>query len=231
MSRSPKRQKSSPKVTLGYWAIRGLAQPIRLLLNYIGVEFNDHRYVQGDAPGYSRAEWESVKFTLGLDFPNLPYIIDEESGIKLSQSNAVLNFVARKWKPELLGTTLEKQSHVDMLVHEAYDFRNKLVGIFYSPDCDKKKAGFVADVLTPNAQKLSNYLGDKDWFVGELTVVDFLFYELLDQARLFSPGTLEHHENLKNFFERFEALSAIKRYMASPDFIKRPINAKMASFK
>ncbi len=67
--------------TLGYWDIRGRAQPIRFLLKYAGVEFNDKRYELG--PGSSMAEIQSInkhwlpdKFNLGLDFPNLPFYID-----------------------------------------------------------------------------------------------------------------------------------------------------------
>ena len=68
-----------------------LAQPIRLLLTYTGTEFEDIRYQRGDgestllfitdwlivydfpyvAPEFSREKWMSVKFTLGLDFPNV----------------------------------------------------------------------------------------------------------------------------------------------------------------
>jgi glutathione S-transferase len=67
--------------TLGYWDIRGLAEPIRYLLKYAGVKFNDKRYEFG--PGSSMTELESIrknwspdKFNLGLDFPNLPFYID-----------------------------------------------------------------------------------------------------------------------------------------------------------
>jgi glutathione S-transferase len=67
--------------TLGYWDIRGRAQPIRFLLKYAGVEFNDKRYEFG--PGSTLAQIESIrkywltdKSNLGLDFPNLPYYID-----------------------------------------------------------------------------------------------------------------------------------------------------------
>ena len=64
--------------TLGYFNIRDIAQPIRLLLNYIGVEYNDKRYEFG--PGHSMADkesltkyWTADKSNLGLDFPFLPY--------------------------------------------------------------------------------------------------------------------------------------------------------------
>jgi glutathione S-transferase len=42
------------------------------------------------------------KFTLGLDFPNLPYIIDAEKDVKLTQSMAIMRYVAGEIAPELL---------------------------------------------------------------------------------------------------------------------------------
>lgn len=46
-------------------------QPIRLLLAYAGVEYEDKRYNIGPAPEYDRSEWLADKFNLGLDFPNV----------------------------------------------------------------------------------------------------------------------------------------------------------------
>ena len=55
---------------LGYWGVRGGGQVSRLLLGYTGLEFEDVRYTE-------REKWfEDDKKNLGLDFPNLPYLID-----------------------------------------------------------------------------------------------------------------------------------------------------------
>ena len=51
-----------------------LGQSIRLLLAYTGTEVEEQHYELG--PGMDRSDWLKVKFTLGLDFPNLPYYID-----------------------------------------------------------------------------------------------------------------------------------------------------------
>ncbi len=76
---------------LAYWDIRGvgpyqdnvyskslftvnfyqLAQPIRLLLAYTGTEFEDKYYVCGPAPTFDKSCWFDIKFSLGLDFPNV----------------------------------------------------------------------------------------------------------------------------------------------------------------
>lgn len=45
--------------------------------------------------------WTDVKYTLGLDFPNLPYMFDSSNNCKLSQSGAILRYIARK--ADLLG--------------------------------------------------------------------------------------------------------------------------------
>ena len=46
-------------------------QPIRLLLAHTGTEVEEKRYNIGPAPEYDRSEWMNVKYTLGLDFPNV----------------------------------------------------------------------------------------------------------------------------------------------------------------
>lgn len=48
-----------------------LAQPIRLLLEYTGTEYEEKIYDCGPAPDYDKSCWFDVKFTLGLDFPNV----------------------------------------------------------------------------------------------------------------------------------------------------------------
>uniref|UniRef100_A0A8B9DWX2 glutathione transferase n=1 Tax=Anser cygnoides TaxID=8845 RepID=A0A8B9DWX2_ANSCY len=46
------------------------------------------------APDYDKSQWINEKEKLGLDFPNLPYFIDGST--KLTQSNAILRYIARK---------------------------------------------------------------------------------------------------------------------------------------
>lgn len=74
----------------GYWNIRGLMQPVRLLLEYLEIPYDEKRYdcKACDDGSWNRSEWTDEKFQLGLEFPNLPWMIDEETGIKLVQSDA-----------------------------------------------------------------------------------------------------------------------------------------------
>jgi hypothetical protein len=103
--------KSEPKI--GYWNIRGLAAPIRYILYFCGVKFEDKMYAYGPAPEFSRDDWLNEKFNLGLDHPNLPYLIDE--GVKLTETVAIMKYICHKWKPELVGRNPVELGNIEMM--------------------------------------------------------------------------------------------------------------------
>ncbi|XP_059686973.1 glutathione S-transferase Mu 1-like [Gavia stellata] len=147
---------------LGYWDIRGLAHAIRLLLEYTETPYEDKLYSCGEAPDYDKSQWINEKEKLGLDFPNLPYFIDGTT--KLTQSNAIMRYIARKHK--MCGETEEEILRVDMLENQIMDFRMSLVMVCYNPDFEKLKPGYLEQL--PGKLKLfSNFLGDRKWFAGE----------------------------------------------------------------
>ena len=41
-------------ITVGYWDIRGLGQPIRMILEYVGANWKEDSYSCGPAPDYDR---------------------------------------------------------------------------------------------------------------------------------------------------------------------------------
>ncbi|XP_062450924.1 glutathione S-transferase Mu 1-like [Rhea pennata] len=211
---------------LGYWDIRGLAHAIRLLLEYTETPYEDKLYSCGEAPDYDKSQWFNEKEKLGLDFPNLPYFIDGKT--KLTQSNAILRYIARKNK--MCGETEEEMIRMDMLENQIMDFRMSLVMVNYSPDFEKLKLGYLEQL--PGKLKLfSKFLGDRKWFAGEkLTFVDFLMFDVLDQNCIFEPKCLEPFKNLKDFMDRFGALEKVAAYMKSSRFLKMPINNKMAKW-
>ena len=75
-------------VQIGYWNIRGLAAGMRYMMKYMGQEYEMVGYQQGEAPDYDSSCWKDVKFTLGLEFPNLPYLIDGD--FKLTETVAIV---------------------------------------------------------------------------------------------------------------------------------------------
>jgi len=212
--------------TLCYWDIRGLAQPIRLLLEYTGTEYEDKQLACGPPPDFDRSVWYDTKFSMGLDFPNLPYYKDED--VSLTQSNAILKHIARK--NNLVGSTAKDQALADMAADQIMDMRNGFVRLCYSSRYEDLKDDYMKNL--PKTLKLfSDFLGTKSWLVGEsITYPDFHLYEMLDQHKAMKPDCLKEFTNLEVYCERFEKLEAIEKYMKSDRFMKVPINNKMASF-
>lgn len=207
--------------------IRGLAGPIRLLCAYTGQAIEEKLYEQGDASeGFSREVWYGEKETLGLPFPNLPYMIDGD--VTLTQSGAILRYIARK--NAMLGKDAAQAAIVDLIIEESMDFNRRFTGTCYSADFEKLRPAFL-ERLTYYLKRTEAYLGDMDWFAGaDVTAADFCMWHQLEQLMLLEPPCLDAYPRLKGFIERFENLPGVKEYISGPDFIHWPINNKSATF-
>ncbi|VDM31431.1 unnamed protein product [Hydatigera taeniaeformis] len=200
--------------TLGYWDIRGLAEQSRLLLKYLGVEYNDKRYKVGPAPTYDRSEWLSEKFSLGLDFPNLPYYIDGD--FKLTQSGAILEYIADRHG--MIPDCKKRRAVLHMIQCEVMDLRIHFAHTCYSPDFAKLSPKFL-ETLSEKLPNFEKFLGDKEWLTGDkINYPDFNLCELLNQLTKFDSTCLKNFPKLRAYLTRFENLPALKDYMASKEF-------------
>lgn len=233
---------SKSKILLGYWDIRGLAQPIRLLLAYAGADFEERRYTTIAASDFDKSEWalEKANNKLNLAFPNLPYLVD--GSVKLSQSHAIMRYLGRKFN--LIGTTEIELAHCELVEQQIADLRTAFMKLCYSPSferlqegtCSKAdclgvlNGGFI-DRFAHMLQEISAFLGERKWFLNEkLTYVDFLAYELLFQMYVWNSSVFKNVTNLTDFITRFEALPQISAYMKTDSYIKWPFNNIMASY-
>uniref|UniRef100_A0A2K6B8J6 Glutathione S-transferase n=1 Tax=Macaca nemestrina TaxID=9545 RepID=A0A2K6B8J6_MACNE len=138
----------------------------------------------------------------GFPFIQLPYLIDGTH--KITQSNAILRYIARKHN--LCGETEEEKIRVDILENQAMDVSNQLARVCYSPDFEKLKPEYLEGLPTM-MQHFSQFLGKRPWFVGDkITFVDFLAYDVLDLHRIFEPKCLDAFPNLKDFISHFEVM-------------------------
>jgi glutathione S-transferase len=212
------------KPTLGYWKIRGLAAPIRYVFEYAKVPYNEVYYEVTDAPELSMKEWTDVKFTLGLDFPNLPYLIDKD--VNVTESSAVLRYVVNRYAPDLNGKTPADKARVDMLFAMISEIKTQASTACYTGNDRAAITKNATDKLAP----VVKYLEGKKFIVGDyLTFVDLYFAETLDLLRFISEEKIyETYPVLKEYFERVCEVPSLKEFLESDRFMERTFNNKFA---
>lgn len=195
------------QVVFGYWAFRGLGQILRNLASYLNISFEDKQYSDSNA-------WHSVdKPNLRSDFPNLPYLVDGDKIITESEAIAVhLAFKANR--SDLLGNTPEERIQVGQIRGVYSDVRKKFFEILFNKTLLDVQKEFNEKVL-PKLTLLSKHLGTKDFFIGNLTVVDFFLAEILSWMRFQDGDWLASVPNLKDYVDRAYALPGLKEYFES----------------
>ena len=227
-------ERDEMKLVLGYWDIRGLAAPIRLMCAFTGFDLEEVRYTQEE-----KEKWFREKPTLGLAFPNLPYlIVKDDDGttevMRITQSQAILHYVAKKLK--LYGTSDEEAALADMIVAESVDFRGKMSALCYQRGTQfspENKAAFLETTVPAFLASVEGFArGDGSWIAGGSTptFADFYLYCELEKLTLFSAGVLDTYPKLAAFVTRFEALETIAAYIRSPKHIEWPIYGAMAAW-
>jgi glutathione S-transferase len=225
-------------IQLGYWEIRGLGAPCRMMLSYGGVEFKDTRY-SWDGKG----EWfgtDKPKLAEKNSLINLPYVVDGEKVV--TQSNAVLNYIARKSR--VTGAPYQR-TDIDMMLCDCYDLRDTFVNRMYwyknlvrnVKEFDDMKKEYIEKQAGPFYAKYEAWLSSKnsDFMCGKRpTVCDFHVWEILDQHEMFAKdlgqdSPLGDKPKLKEYYERFRELDKLKGYFES-DAYKLPCNVPAMSF-
>ena len=184
---------STTKPILGYWGVRGKGQQVKHLLAYCGVDYDLTTYTQGGDPDFSMQEWYDQKYKLGLPFANLPYYIDGD--VKLTESKSIMKYIAKKNNPKLLGRDAVEIALADM-VSRVHDTMHQQ----FSTECfTNGNTPELQKLIERNAEKLSEFLGEKNYMVGDNVVFsDFSIFEMLDAMKFMSNDgdALKKHPNL-----------------------------------
>lgn len=212
------------KLVLGYWGIRGLAQPIRNLLEYLNVPYEDKRYTDRD-------EWfVKDKPALKTDFPNLPYLLDGDRCV--TESEAIMIHVILKAKRgDLLGATPEERIHIAQVKGVLTDVKKEWYGVSGNKALEDPHKQFTEKVL-PKLTLVAKHLGNNDFLCGKLSALDFGFAELVSMILLQDGDWLASLPTLKTYVERVRNLPGLKEYNASgraPQYFSAPdyLNAKI----
>lgn len=157
---------------------------------------------------------------MGLDFPNLPYLI--RGDFKITESLAIANYIIRSSKhPELLGKTVEDQTKVEMLLFMLEDIFNPTLNMFFSPAHSTQKTALYDNKVKTKLEELNHFIGDKEFALGYLTLIDFKIAEMSYYfEKLYSEHT-KKFDTILRIRKNVENLPEIKQFyqkggLASP---------------
>ena len=191
---------------LHYFKGRGRAETTRWMLAINNIDF-----INISLEDYN--DFDNLKTSGKLPFNQLPLL--ELDDLKLSQSNAMISFLARRG--DLYGKTNEDAVRCDMLVGAAGDFNVPAMQFAFKADKDeasrdlenslKKFGKHFESILTQNKGK---------FLVGQkLSIADIIMGESLTSFVEFSPNCLDDYPHLKLLQEKLVSEHNIKEYLNS----------------
>ncbi|MFH4977123.1 hypothetical protein AB6A40_003832 [Gnathostoma spinigerum] len=188
------------KVT--YFNIRGLAEPIRMLLVDQGISFEDNRL--------SYDEWPKVKPT--MQFGQVPCL--HEDGTQIVQSGAILRHLARKHN--LNGSNEAETTYADMFYEGIRDLHTKYAKMIYQA-YETEKDKFIKETLPVELEKFEKLIkthdSGKHYILGDkICFADYVLFEELDIMIILVSTALDHFPTLKAYHQRFMERPNIKAY-------------------
>ena len=253
-------------ITVGYWSTKGLGAVCRMVVLYSGYSLKAKNYKlkpvsKDNSLTYDGSEWhDSDKIDLKKrnSLINLPYMeLVNSSGDELliSQSNACLSFLGRKFN--MFGKNEVEESKCEQLLLETNDLRSVITSFAYTHYKNKDleneaaKEVFTKAFQNNNAgkiQKFENWMkenqDDKNYFLinNEITIPDFNLFDILDfYIEFLKYYNFVTDKNIKNifnelgypniskFYNHFIQLPKMQKYLNSI-FYTLPYTNKSARF-
>ncbi len=211
------------KPTLIYFASRGRAELIRLILSEAGADWAEHPITvgKGSPPANGRpTDFAELKATGQLAFDAAP-VWEEPNGFRLAQSLAIANYLARKHG--LAGKTPEEQALVEQALGGYEDTRAEFRKLVATPPEQRTKLreemlqtilprwfGFYERLLEANG-------GGAGFLVGSaITSADLALWYLVETARENGFGAaLEKCPLVRAHFDRIGARPNLAAYVKS----------------
>ncbi|XP_011882959.1 PREDICTED: glutathione S-transferase-like [Vollenhovia emeryi] len=198
-----------PSYKLIYFPVTAVAEPIRFLFNYAGIEFEDERF--------DRKDWPKLKPT--MPFGKVPVLIVD--GKKIDQSVAIGRYFAKQCG--LAGKNDWESLEIDSTIDTIHDLRLNIAGFYYESNEQAKetKRKIAKETTVPYYLERLDAQVKKNggYFVGgALSWADFTFVALLEYLNfMMNEDIVEKYKNLKQLQKKVEEVPAIKKWIA-----KRP---------
>lgn len=215
------------KIKLGYWAIRGLAAAIRMILTYVEADFEDVQYSDG-ATWFGKDKPEILKKNA---LANLPYVVHGDNVV--CQTNACFVYLGEQFG--LNGSTPQEKIKNEAVLAEVYDLRNKHIDLVYPfRQINKTEEDYKTSAMNMCSKELPTaYAKLEAWLTQNGTsytvcntpcVADFHLWEMIDQHEKlaksinFIPSPIKAFPKLAAIHKNMRNDPKLQAYFASPAY-------------
>ncbi|KAI4459004.1 glutathione s-transferase [Holotrichia oblita] len=189
-----------------YFPLKGVGEPIRWLLKYGNIEYEEILI--------EFADWPKVKPT--TPFGQIP--LYEENGKKINESIAISRYLGKKLN--LAGENDWENLEIDAIVDTINDLRLKLKKYGYEKDEKIKeqiKGPLFNEILPYYMEKIEKLAEANNGYlaINKLTWADFYFIGVLDYFNYMAEmDILENRPVLQKLRENVTNIPAIKEWIA-----------------
>jgi len=144
-----------------------------------------------------------------MAFPNLPFLLD--NGHKMSETSAIMRYIANKYQPALLGESTEEKATVSMVEGKVAELKSAITRPCYTGEKTHEQ---IRKDTRPMVAGLEKWIKSRKFLAGDnFTYVDFILYELLELTELAWDNLMfRESPHLKAYHGRVHAVPAIKKY-------------------
>ncbi|KAF5279370.1 hypothetical protein FQA39_LY05480 [Lamprigera yunnana] len=195
----------APTYKVVYFPLKVLAEPIRFLLSYGEIDFEDIRI--------ERKEWPQSKGK--MPFGQMPVL--EVDGKQAHQSIAICRYLAKKVK--LNGADEWEDLQIDSVVDTISDLRKKTAVYYKEKDViakEKYKTLLYEEILPYYLERLEKLakVNNGHFIGGKFTWADFYFAGLMDTINfLAGKEVINDYPNLQQVHKNVVNLPAIKAWI------------------
>ena len=152
-----------------------------------------------------------------VTLPNLPFMKD--GAVQISEHEAIVRHVLRKYKPELLGRTIDEMAEVDQFITFWAKTNMKIRIYCYSPeakDATDEARQACLDEFKPQFTSIDKMLESRKFTMGDnFTGADLFLFETYWMMKVVHRATAESYSNIKRVAQNVEEEEWFKKYRAS----------------
>lgn len=206
------------QLEFGYWKVKFKAHYIRYLIRYLGIEVKEYN-------PKTEIEWRRKKDELYKLNPlvSIPYFKDGD--LLVSRLGAIgMAICMRAGRKDMLGKSPKEVVKIRMYESAIQDLTDYSYQLCKRGKDDLKK-NFLSEVkkkINPIISSFSDDLGQKDFLLGRVSLVDFELVQVMEiydwitrTAGIFDP--FEGYENLYQLKRNLLRLPGVKEYVKTEE--------------